>query len=709
VRRFALLLLATLASCHPVHATEESTCGEANLLAEKSPLAWRDVFRPDMVTDGVMARDGDPDLGTRSAVLAGPHAVLEYDLGARRHVTSAFLQASSLGRLVLDLSEDRQAWTPMMTLEPTSGAGLKTRMTKRFDGRGRYVRLRAAGNGTIGLSELQIFCQTPAALAVSVLAAQPVPAAPEVAVTQTRHALQLLVPVTLALFFLFRMPGSRRRAPLAIALAAAALVLSLAFSAAELALWTGAVCGAAMTLLAALVLFARRARSPDPTSLRLSSATAALLIGVAAMAYTNYGRFASAWSVHYHDALHYVLGAKYAPELHYDGLYACLVDANAEEQRWSGVVPALVRDLRDDKLLSANEISARGQCKTRFSPERWSSFRRDAAFFMGQLSPRAWVAVFTDHGYNATPVWTWLGRQLFSNVSLSTRALARMAHIDELAYALMVFLLAWYWKPERVALAAVLFAFGFPWIYLWVGGGVGRSLWLLALVAALALSARRRFVAGGIALGVSSALQLFPVLLLAGPLLLAARRDGSEAAAQARSFVVAATLTGMVLVLLSLQVAGPSLWLDFIRNTARQAASDSVNRIGPAVIAAQLGAGKVVGRIVPIVILGLWLRSALRARDPVRLLSLSALVPMFALRLSSYYLILVTALVPILDSWQRVLLACLAFLFLPQAIGLLARGEPGPGAYAWMSASIVALGIALCVLEGRGSLQNARY
>jgi len=255
--------------------------------------------------------------------------------------------------------------------------------------------------------------------------------------------------------------------------------------------------------------------------------------------------------------------------------------------------------------------------------------------------------------------------------------------------------------PVRSALLAVLFGFGFPWIALWTGGGLGRSLWLVALVVAVGLAARRRPASAGIALGISGALQLFPALILVGPLMLAARRGDEGDRRGARQLVLAATVSGMVLALLSLQVAGPTLWLDFVRNTFRQAASSSVNRIGPALVAAHVTPVASVRWLLPVLFLAYWARSAWRARDIARLLSLSVLVPIFALRLSSYYLAMVIGLIPLLDSAWRVLVAALALLVVPHMVALFANGNPSPGDYAWMSASVLALGLWLCFLEAK--------
>jgi hypothetical protein len=657
-----------------------------------------------MATDGISGRDGDPELGTRSAVLASGAAVVEFDLGAEHVITSGLLQGSAAGQFLVELSSDGSRWVPLWAASQAEGAGLRTRLAKGLHGQGRYLRLLGMGPaGAAAVSELQVFCRPPEQLPVEVRAAEPVATAQTVVVEQSRRALVLLGPVLLALILLIGWPANLRRGHLALLAAGAAFVLGLAFAARNMTLTMAAACGGSMAAAAMAVGMAVRRRSARAPS-RAVLAAVALLIGAATMTYTNFGRFGGYWSVHYHDVLHYALGAKYAPELRYDGLYACLLEAHGEERRWTVATPQTVRDLRDDSLVPAAQMAGRRSCANRFDSQRWQAFRRDAAFFMGQLAPAAWVAVFTDHGYNATPVWTWLWAPLLRRVPVTTLWLERLAHVDEIAYAALALIALALLGPVRSALLAVLFGFGFPWLALWTGGGLGRSLWLLALVVAIGLAARRRYLSTGIALGISGALQLFPALIVAGPLLVAARRGNEDERRGAGRLVLAATVTGGVLVLLSLQVAGPTLWLDFVRNTFRQAASGSVNRIGPAIVAAQVTSSAAVHWLVPAAFLVYWARSAWRVRDVGRLLSLSVLVPIFALRLSSYYLAMVIVLVPLLDSAGRVAGAVVGLLVVPQVLALLADGNPGPGGYAWMSVAILGVGAAICRLEGkRGS------
>jgi len=501
-------LLALLAAAGPLQsppATADDSCGEENLLAGRQPMGWLDIFRPDLVTDGIGARDGDPELGALSAVLASEQAFVAYDLGVERRLTAVLLQAAADASYTIEVSSDQRLWTGLVTAGPTGGGGMRTRVAKGLDARSRYLRLSArGGSGGHAVSEMQIFCRPPASPPLAIRPSAQLSLPQEVALAQSRRALLLLLPAGVSLFLLLSRRWSPRRDRLALLVAAFTSVMALAFTASNSAPGIAAACGGITALATWLVALATRSESPAPASPSRRT-TAALLVGLAAISYTSYGQFGGYWSVHYHDVLHYMLGAKYAPELRYDGLYACLLESNSPEASFTTVTPAAVRDLRTGAMIPSRELLARGPCRARFSAARWQAFRQDASFFAGQLSPAGWVAVFADHGYNATPVWTWLWRPLFGDRPASAGWLEGLAHLDEVGYLMMVLLAVWAWGPTRAATAALLFGLGLPWIFLWTGGGVGRSLWLVTLVAGLALAARRRHFASGLALGISSA------------------------------------------------------------------------------------------------------------------------------------------------------------------------------------------------------------
>jgi len=79
-----------------------------------------------------------------------------------------------------------------------------------------------------------------------------------------------------------------------------------------------------------------------------------LMLAGGAAAYFNFGRFLGGGitdSILWYDFYHYYMGAKYFPELHYDGLYRATVVADDEDARMFRGVKGFgwVRDLKADR------------------------------------------------------------------------------------------------------------------------------------------------------------------------------------------------------------------------------------------------------------------------------------------------------------------------------------------------------------------------
>jgi hypothetical protein len=156
------------------------------------------------------------------------------------------------------------------------------------------------------------------------------------------------------------------------------------------------VAGAA--LLCVLYEGSRRRRpvseAPNPFA-ALTLAAAAPLCAVTGFSYTHQ----PFW--HHSDLFHYYIGAKYFPELRYDGLYRCTAVAQdqlgtvAWKQAATGQAFRLdmtaevrspgkrIRSLGAGNLLVplGDVLEHPERCTARFSPERWSAFKSDVTFF----------------------------------------------------------------------------------------------------------------------------------------------------------------------------------------------------------------------------------------------------------------------------------------------------------------------------------------
>jgi len=385
----------------------------------------------------VLAREGDPDNASLSTMLGPKGAALVFDLQVDASLSAALLQASAEATVLVELSADQVGWQPFWQAGPmgSAEAGLRTRMATGLDGHGRYLRVRpVSGQGAIALSELQVFCRRPPVLDVEVRPAVVAPAAAQLVRWQAWR--KLLIGLCGVFCFVFLWPGRSARAQLV---------------------------GACLALLGACwpCISPSVSRARQRWRLRCYCSVAGRGVGRAgrpccrawfrlagprgASRLHQFGLFAGYWSIHYHDAAHYFLGAKYAPELGYTRLYDCLATAAWQEQRWPSDARQPVRDLRSNKLRSLSETLNNGSlCTTGFTPSRWADFRRDVVFFQSQLHPAAWGALLTDHGYNATPVWTWLLRTtVLRDRQASLAWLATLSQLDDVGYGLLLLCLLW--------------------------------------------------------------------------------------------------------------------------------------------------------------------------------------------------------------------------------------------------------------------------
>ena len=96
-------------------------------------------------------------------------------------------------------------------------------------------------------------------------------------------------------------------------------------------------------------------------------------------------------------------------ELGYDGVYWASARAyleNSGPDAFSKIQFRRLRDLRDYRMTTVGEsVAEMDAVKQRFMPERWAEFKSDMAYFQKTMGDD-YLDSMTDHGANATPVWT---------------------------------------------------------------------------------------------------------------------------------------------------------------------------------------------------------------------------------------------------------------------------------------------------------------
>ena len=315
----------------------------------------------------------------------------------------------------------------------------------------------------------------------------------------------------------------------------------------------------------------------------------ALLLGLgiaAGLCWWNLGDFRASGYVHLWDTYHYYVGAKYFREAGYERLYVCAAVADHEDGQL-GVDPGRrIRDLASNRLVPiSSALGDPEQCRRHFSPERWTAFKQDLAWFRGRMAPRDWAAAQGDHGYNGSPAWGLAGSLLASTAPASTGQILILTLIDPLLLLLMWVGVAWAFGWRVMCVALIYWGTNVPGEFSWQGGGYLRQDWLAASILGICLLRRGWMGLGGAALTGAALLRVFPGLLLAGLILKAIgeavppRRWASSP--QGRRLVAGVLLALVVALSLgALAAGGPGAWREFAANSVKHAATPLTNHMG---------------------------------------------------------------------------------------------------------------------------------
>lgn len=258
-----------------------------------------------------------------------------------------------------------------------------------------------------------------------------------------------------------------------------------------------------------------RRRIQQVSVLTMASCVALSVANYTDFGLMRYGTYLNEWAV-----FHYYLGSKYADELGYDTLYDAAFVAGRDSPEVARHLPESVRDLHTGMLIGAEEVIRRGPAlRARFTPPRWRAFSRDVQWFASQLPPARFALVFSDHGYNATPIWSTVVGGLFTN-HLDIRepgSRAILVSLDPLLLTTAFALIAWAFSRRVSALAFILL--GTHYLMSWghMKGMIARTDFVVCTIAAACLAEKGWFKSAGVALAWATSSRFFPVLFLAGP------------------------------------------------------------------------------------------------------------------------------------------------------------------------------------------------
>lgn len=306
---------------------------------------------------------------------------------------------------------------------------------------------------------------------------------------------------------------------------------------------------------------------------RLNAQRAGNLLTVAAiiavLAYLNFGAFHGRVYNHFWEQFHYVLGAKYFPELGHDGLYAASIEAQTRKnpEAYQGHIQPVIRDLRTNEMVSTQApetLEHRAEVKARFSDERWSEFINDNYHFLWRNTPGYITSIRRDHGFNPPPSWTFVAR-LFAWPKVDDSSLAWMANLDVILLITMFVVVFRTYGSRIGCLSLILFGLNYAGRYYWVGGAFLREDWLACSVIGICMLKREKYFAGGAFIGWATAVRVFPVLFLFGPAILGLRalirREPLKWSFQIVGGFVLALLVALAAG--SLTGRGPAAWSEF--------------------------------------------------------------------------------------------------------------------------------------------------
>jgi hypothetical protein len=350
-------------------------------------------------------------------------------------------------------------------------------------------------------------------------------------------------------------------------------------------------------------------------------------------AYFSFGDIGFSDFYHRHEFFHYYLGSKYPRELGYKRLYSCAAVAQAELGQANEVRARKIMDLTVDRIVPARTaLEHPEECRSRFTPDRWASFKSDIGFFRQSSNLEYWNSMQTDHGYNPPPVWTALGHFWSSLHPPSVAYFKFLASLDLMFWVGIFAAIGWAFGWRVFCVAAIFFGCQLPAEYFWTGGAFRRQDWLFGLVLSACLVRKRRYALGGAALAYSALLRVFPGVLLAGWAVVVGTHwwKHKRLAPHHRRLIAGGVAAAVVLVGLSVRVAGWRAYPEFQEHIQLHKQTPVTNNMGLETLLSHSYAGRMEfvrdeKKVDPF---GQWVtmrRERLRAFRPLHVVLLMAL------------------------------------------------------------------------------------
>ncbi|MCG8553691.1 MAG: discoidin domain-containing protein [Proteobacteria bacterium] len=301
----------------------------------------------------------------------------------------------------------------------------------------------------------------------------------------------------------------------------------------------------------------------------------------------NLGHFHYDHYIHIWEHYHYYVGAKYAPELGYSRLYECTTAADIADGHLQRVKDRKMRNLVTNELGSTEHIIKDPTlCTRHFSKERWEEFRADIRKFRGFFPADRWDQSQTDHGFNATPVWTIAGRALAATFPIkSWNTIIGLGIVDSVLLIGMWAAVWWAFGWRSMCVALLWWGTNFPARYFWTGGAYLRMDWIAFLVLGLCLLRKDKMFSGGLALTYAALLRIFPgfvvIAMILKALMYMVRERRWVLSSEHKRFAAGCLVALAALMPLSAVATGSlSSWVVFAQNSAKHLDTPLTNNMG---------------------------------------------------------------------------------------------------------------------------------
>jgi hypothetical protein len=277
--------------------------------------------------------------------------------------------------------------------------------------------------------------------------------------------------------------------------------------------------------------------------------------------------------LHFHEFVHYYVGAKYFREVGYLGLYDCVTLADREISEEDGVrrITGYVRNLDDvlrDKPYDAALAGCREGQRKNFSDERWGAFKQDLRELHRLVDDGHWGSVVYDAGFNPPPSLILVSSPIANLIPIrsgNVQTFLFATGIDLWLLIVCAFAVALAFGRTTLAVWAVYFGATFLSHYTWNGGSLLRFSWLTFVVLGLAAVKRERWALAGALFAAATCDRIFPVAFGAFALVpIAAKALRSPEHRRAlKRFGLAFGVTLSAVVVASTLVFGLSSWRVF--------------------------------------------------------------------------------------------------------------------------------------------------